>query len=83
MPSIIHQDCVIIYGSISYNGNYFIELLPDVDVIRPIVGASAVGRRRSKRRFGKNFFKMGQPRPLLRLFSVFSNKHQYNFYNSM
>ena len=26
------------------------------------------------------FFKMGQPRPLFRLFSVFSNK-QYNFYN--
>ena len=27
------------------------------------------------------FLKMGQPRPLFRLFSVFSNKHQYNFYN--
>ena len=26
------------------------------------------------------FKKMGQPRPLFRLFSVFSNKH-YNFYN--
>ena len=24
---------------------------------------------------------MGQPRPLFRLFSVFSNKHHYNFYN--
>ena len=33
--------------------------------------------------FGKLFFKkMGQPRPLFRLFSVvFSNKHQFNFYN--
>ena len=27
------------------------------------------------------FKKMGQPRPLFRLFSVFSNKH-YNFYNN-
>ena len=27
------------------------------------------------------FFKMGQPRPLFCLFSVFSNKHHYNFYN--
>ena len=27
--------------------------------------------------------KMGQPRPLFRLFSVFSNKHQYNFYKYM
>ena len=27
------------------------------------------------------FFKMGQPRPLFRLFLVFSNKH-YNFYNN-
>ena len=25
--------------------------------------------------------KMGQPRPLFHLFSVFSNKHHYNFYN--
>ena len=24
---------------------------------------------------------MGQPRPPFRLFSVFSNKHQYNLYN--
>ena len=27
--------------------------------------------------------KMGQPRPLFRLFSVFSNRHRYNFYISM
>ena len=27
------------------------------------------------------FYKMGRPRPLFRLFSVFSNKH-YNFYNN-
>ena len=27
------------------------------------------------------FLKMGQPRPLFRLFLVFSNKH-YNFYNN-
>ena len=27
------------------------------------------------------FLKMGQPRPLFRLFVVFSKKHQYNFYN--
>ena len=27
------------------------------------------------------FKKMGQPRPLFRSFSVFSNKHHYNFYN--
>ena len=27
------------------------------------------------------FLKMGQPRPLFHLFSVFSNQHQYRFYN--
>ena len=27
------------------------------------------------------FKKMGQSRPLFCLFLVFSNKHQYNFYN--
>ena len=27
------------------------------------------------------FLKMGQPRPLFHLFSVFSNKHHYSFYN--
>ena len=34
-----------------------------------------------KHSFFSFFKKMGQSRPLIRLFSVFSNKYHYNFYN--
>ena len=33
------------------------------------------------KRHGLFLKKTGQPLPLFRLFSVFSSKHQYNFYN--